>query len=318
MPPKCVSSKALKPSPAARPWGIAATAFVLSLLASAASAAPQKYEPAALWEWNENVITDAKAQKEFFSFAQSHDVDRVYIECEGAIQNNRPALIGFLEAASKQGLTTELLFGDDKWVFPGRGYPHQGYAVSLTAKYAAQLLGQMTYGQPVAVHYDVEPADLPQWKTERNTLANDYVELVSKLARAAHKLGLGLSADVTYWYGDVPVHRHGAVTPFNQLIMNAVDRYVIMDYWDTAARIERQAATDLAYANGIPGKQVVIGVLTNCNEKPPDISFCNDGPHSGTEWMERALRRIDAIESPNASFTGFAIEDYAGFRKLGP
>lgn len=295
-----------------------AAAFALSLLASTASAAPQTYEPAALWEWNENVITNSKAQTGFFSFAASHGVDRVYIECESAIQNNQPALIGFLEAAAQQGLTTELLFGDDKWVFPGHGYPHQGYAVSLTAKYAAQLLGKMTYGQPVAVHYDVEPADLPQWKTHQNRLAKDYIELVTKLARAAHKIGLGLSTDVTYWYSDVSVRRQGVTAPFNQLIMNVVDRYVIMDYWDTAGRIERQAATDLAYANTIPGKEVVIGVLTNCHEKPPDISFCNDSRHSGTKYMESVLGAVDSVESPNMSFNGFAIEDYAGFRRLGP
>lgn len=294
-----------------------AAAFALSLLASAASAAPQSYETAALWEWSENVITDPKAQTVFFNFAASHGVNRVYIECESAIQNNQSALIGFLEAAAQQGLTTELLFGDDKWVFPGHGYPHQGYAVSLTAKYAARLLGKMTFGQPVAVHYDVEPADLPQWKSHQNRLANDYIELVTKLARAAHRIGLGLSTDVTYWYSDVSVRRHGVTTPFNQLIMNVVDRYVIMDYWDTAGRIERQAATDLAYANTVPGKEVVIGVLTNCHQKPPDISFCNNGQHSGTKYMESVLHRVDSVESPNVSFTGFAIEDYAGFRKLG-
>jgi hypothetical protein len=292
--------------------------FVSSLFGAAGSAAPQSYEPAALWEWDENVITNAHAQTAFFAFAASHGVNRVYIECESAIQNNQSALIAFLEAAANQGLTTELLFGDDKWVFPGHGYPHQGYAVSLTAKYAAELLGKMTSGKPVAVHYDVEPADLPQWKMHQNKLANDYVELVTKLAGAAHKIGLGLSTDVTYWYSDVSVTRHGVTSPFNQLIMNVVDNYVIMDYRDTATRIEQQAATDLAYADSISGKQVTIGVLTNCHEKPADISFCNDTKQSGTKYMEAALRDVDKVESPNAAFTGFAIEDYAGFRRLGP
>jgi hypothetical protein len=33
-----------------------------------------------------------------------------------------------------------------------------------------------------------------------------------------------------------------------------VDGYVIMDYWDTASRMERQVTTDLAYADGISAK----------------------------------------------------------------
>jgi hypothetical protein len=300
---------------------VSAMAGALSLVAVSAPAQTdrpaQSYQPGAVWEWNENVITGSRAQTAFFAFAGTHGINRVYIECESAIQNNQPALIAFLEAAANQGIATELLFGDDKWVFPGHGYPHQGYAISLTSKYAAQLLGKMTYGQPVAVHYDVEPADLRQWKTHRNELARDYIELVTRLERASHKIGLTLSVDATYWYSTVPVRRHGVTTPMNQLIMNAVDCYVIMDYWNTASRIERQATTDLTYANSIPGKEVAIGVLTNCDQKPPDTSFCNDGRHSGTAWMESVLNNVVGTESANASYTGLAIEDYAGFRRLG-
>jgi len=279
---------------------------------------PQIYQPSAVWEWSENVITDSGAQAAFFAFAGTHGINRVYIECESAIQNNQAALISFLETAANRGLQTELLFGDDKWVFPGRGYPHQGYAISLTSKFAAQLLDKMTFGQPVAVHYDVEPADLPQWKTHQNAIALDYVQLVTKLRRAAHMIGLTLSGDETYWYSKVPVRKDGVTTPLDQLVMNAVDRYVIMDYWDTARRIEQQATTDLEYANGIPGKEVVIGVLTNCHQKPPDTSFCNGSQNSGTTYMESVLGMVVSAENVNPSFTGLAIEDYAGFRQLGP
>jgi len=37
----------------------------------------------------------------------------------------------------------------------------------------------------------------------------------------------------------------------NQLVLNIVDRYVIMDYWDTASRIQRQASIDMTYADSI-------------------------------------------------------------------
>ncbi|HEY1612972.1 MAG TPA: hypothetical protein VGF97_04650 [Rhizomicrobium sp.] len=303
-----------------RPISTIRLAFACLAVASPVLAASpaQKYQPSALWEWDESVITDSQAQATFFAFAASHGVNRVYIECESAIQSNQTALTGFLEAASKQGLQTELLFGDNKWVFKGHGYPHQGYAISLTSKFAAQLLGKMTYGKPVAVHYDVEPASLPQWKIEQNKVANDYIDLVTRLERAAHTIGLTLSVDVDYWYGKVEVTRHGAITPMNQLVLDVVDRYVIMDYWDTTARIESQTTTDLTFANGIPGKEVVIGVLTNCDEKPPDTSFCNKSRHSGTKYMESVLGKVTAAESTNVSYSGLAIEDYAGFQQLGP
>ena len=268
--------------------------FVVAMVVSAqdpsAPSAPQKYWPSAIWEWQENVITDATAQSAFFAFAATHGIDRVYIECESAIQNNQPALIGFLEAAANNGLTTELLFGDARWVLPGSGYPHQGYAVSLVSIYTAQLLSQMTAGKPDAVHYDVEPYSLKQWKTEQNTIALDYISLVTQLKAAAQPLGLRLS----------------------------VDRYVIMDYWDTGPRIERQAMADLTYADSVADTQVVIGVLSSCNQVPQNTSFCNTTAHSGTAYMERALGLVRKAVAVNAAFAGYAIEDYAGFSILGP
>ena len=295
--------------------------LVLTLLFAALAAAlpaAQKYQPAAIWEWQESAITDPAAQSAFFSFAATHGINSVYIECESAIQNNQPALIAFLEAAASRRLTTELLFGDPDWVLPGSGYPFQGYAVSLVSVYTAQLLAQMTTGKPVAVHFDVEPYSLKLWNTEQNTIALDYISLVSQLEAAAQPLGLKLSVDVPYWYSTIPATQNGITTPMNQLVLNIVDRYVIMDYWDTASRIERQASTDLAYAAMIPGKQVVIGVLTTCNQNPANQSFCNNGAHTGTAYMESILGLVRKAESPDPAFAGLAIEDYAGFSILGP
>jgi len=282
------------------------------------AAAQQKYLPSAVWEWQENIITDPAAQAAFFSFVATHGINRVYIECESAIQNNQPALISFLEAAAANGLKSELLFGDAQWVLPGQGYPYQGYAVSLVSTYTAQLLAQMTSGKPVAVHFDVEPYSLKQWRTEQNTIALDYISLVTQLEAAAQQLGLKLAVDVPYWYSTISVTQESVTTPMNQLVIKIVDFYVIMDYWDTASRIERQAITDMTYADGILGKQVVIGVLTTCNQNPPDQSFCNTSPHNGTGWMETVLGMVSKAERFNAAFAGFAIEDYAGFSILGP
>jgi|HubBroStandDraft_4_1064222.scaffolds.fasta_scaffold00010_13 hypothetical protein len=306
-------------------WTVAVATITLAACQSTATPAvapigaqARTYQPAALWTWQETVITNASVEAEFFAFARSHSVKRVYIECEGSIQRNQPALIAFLQKATSHRLTTELLFGDDKWVLPGSGYPHQGYAVSLVSKYAAQLLSKMTTGQPVAVHFDVEPYGLPQWKTHRNALASDYVDLVSKLTRAAHAIGSKLSVDVPYWYSTIPVKRGSVTTPLNQLVIRAVDEYVIMDYWDTASRMESQATIDLTYANGIAGKAVVIGALTSCHQHPPQTSYCNSTTSSGTAYMEAQLANVASVEASNASFTGLAIEDYTGFRKLKP
>lgn len=311
--------------PRPRYWIVALATIALAAcqstqapIVASVDAQSRRYEPVSLWTWQENVITNASDETAFFAFARSHGVRRVYIECEGSIQRNQPALIAFLQKAASHRLTTELLFGDDQWVLPGSGYPHQGYAVSLVSKYAARLLSKMTTGQPVAVHFDVEPYGLAQWRTHRNALASDYVDLVTKLARAAHAIGSKLSVDVPYWYSTIPVKRGSVTTPLNQLVIQTVDDYVIMDYWDTASRMESQAATDLAYADGIADKAVVIGALTSCHEHPPQTSYCNPTTKSGMAYMQAQLANVASVEASNASFSGLAIEDYIGFRKLKP
>jgi len=123
---------------------------------------------------------------------------------------------------------------------------------------------------------------------------------------------------VPYWYSTISVKRGSMTTPMNQLVIQAVDSYVIMDYWDTTARIDSQAATDMTYADGIGGKRVVIGVLTSCKQVPQNTSFCNSTSQSGTAVMETVLGQVSAFASAYPCFTGLAIEDYAGFSALGP
>ena len=79
----------------------------------------QRYLPAALWEWNEKIITDSRAQAAFFAFAGTHQINRVYIECEGAIQKNLAALIGFLQTAADQGPEDRAAVWRRQMGFPG-------------------------------------------------------------------------------------------------------------------------------------------------------------------------------------------------------
>jgi hypothetical protein len=98
--------------------------------------------------------------------------------------------------------------------------------------------------------------------------------------------------------------------------MDRVDRVVLMDYRDHAAPpdgIVDHAATELVYAATV-GKQVVIGVETNCGLSPEKVTFCEEGAQA----METAFTRVRDTYRTNPAFVGFAVHDYDGYRVLEP
>jgi len=131
----------------------------------------------------ESVITDAHAKGCFRIRAEPH-VRRVTSNAN-AIQHNQPALIAFLQTAAATH-DDELLFGDNRWVFPGSGYPHQGYAIGLVSQYTAQLLAAMTTGSG-GRSTSTSNLLVAEWKSKRNTMRSTTRARHSTCG-AAHRL----------------------------------------------------------------------------------------------------------------------------------
>lgn len=234
-------------------------------------------------------------------------MQEIYVSGPG-IASNTAVLGSFSSAAKDACMTVELLFGASSWALTS------GHATAVNyALQAAAAVSKMTGPKPVGLHYDVEPYTLSQWSSDMNGTANQYLDLLEKLAPIAHGAGMQLSVDIPFWYDGKLVTRGGVTRPLNQWIQDRVDRVVLMDYRDTASAIIAEAAAEVAYAAKIGGK-VVIGVETMCGLSPTLITFCEEGQAA----LNSALTQAKAAYADKPTMTGFAVHHYGSYLDLKP
>jgi len=183
---------------------------------------------------------------------------------------------------------------------------------SCVATICILSLALSVFGQrPVGVHFDVEPAALPGG-AEGN--AAQFIALFQKLKAVTNgntrlsadlPMGMGLKPLGAWYYQNRPISYH---------IADIVDTVTLMAYRDRAAApngITDHAAGYLNYARQI-GKNVVVGVETNCN-LGNIVSFCEEGQ----TYMEQQLNSaLTTLKSYGSNFAGLAIHDYDGYNAL--
>ena len=173
----------------------------------------------------------------------------------------------------------------------------------------------------VGMNFDIEPWVNPalDWETNREDLSRDYLDLSQQLVakRDAQDPAMTLGVAMPFWFDTFSVDWNTQLTPMNQHVQSLYDYVSVMDFRDTATGPDgliAHAQDEIDFANTI-GKTVVIGVETNDVAPTPaleKITFFEEGEKE----MDRQLS-ITAREFKNdASFGGFAIQDFAGYVAL--
>ncbi|MBI4508598.1 MAG: hypothetical protein HY698_03105 [Deltaproteobacteria bacterium] len=276
-------------------------------------ASPPQAGKVDLWTWEYNVATDAAAQERFFEFAAKSGVRTAYLESEALLKEHDEHLAAFLRRAASQGMTIEFLVGAPSWAKTDE----HDYVVSL-AKLAATFTSRLDGPRPVALHLDVEPHGLPGWGQNKESLGNQYLDLLEKVKAALAGSGLALAVDVNAFYDRVMVPRKGRTRPLSEWIFDTVDRVAVMSYRDHAAPpdgILALAEAEIAQA-AAAGKLAIVGVETGCEigEDPPIITFCDEG----RAVLERELDKIQEQLRGQPGFGGIAIHHYSSLVSLKP
>jgi hypothetical protein len=258
-----------------------------------------------LWVWTSSVATNATAQASFFQFATTKGVRAAYVSSLGGAG---ASLGSFVKAAADRCIEVEWLAGDANWALTG----NHAQAIAA-AQQAVKANAALTGTKLTALHFDVEPYLLTQWSSDMNGTANQYLDLVEKLASVAHAAGLRLDLDVPFWWDTKAITRNGVTRPMSEWVADRADRLVLMDYTDTAAGILANGKNEVAYA-AKTGKQVVIGVETICGLSPTSVTFCEEGEAA----MEAALKTVQATWAGQPGFMGVAVHHYGSYTQLKP
>jgi hypothetical protein len=216
-----------------------------------------------------------------------------------------------LNTAAAHGLSVELLFSSDAWIYP-QNQPQAVSLVSRAARFAAGLSGT----KPTALHFDIEPYLLPEWKAgAEERIASEYLDLLREIEAARGRLPVHV--DIPFWFCSTPVAwpSGSASRPLDQPVLAIVDGCTVMDYRNTAVGadgIVADGSGTLVDADAA-GKPLVIGVETN--PVPPAIVTFR---RLGAEAVDAQLAVVDDLFEGDPAFAGTAVEDYRGYRELGP
>jgi hypothetical protein len=244
--------------------------------------------------------------QKFFNFGHTKGVSQVFVDGPG-LTGNAAVLGAFTFAAAKECMTIELLYGASSWALTANHSIPVGYAQKAAAAVAGMAV------KPTQLHYDIEPYTLAQWSSDMNGTANQYLDLLEKLAPIAHGAGMGLTVDIPFWYDSKLITRGGVTRPLNEWIQDRADRVVLMDYRDTGSAMVTEAGKEIAYGTKI-GRKVVLGAETMCGLSPTLITFCEEGNAA----LNTALTQVQSAFTSQAGFGGVAVHHYGSYLTLAP
>ncbi len=270
---------------------------------------PQATPPSRdLWLWHYTQLLDPGQRTNVFTFAREHHVRTIYLESQTLLTTSPSTLAGIITGAVPYNLRIELLFGNPQWALQANHH----IPISLARQAAAFANGLAT--PPAGLHFDIEPYLLPEWTTDRNSVANQYLDLLEALQAEVGGTSLPLTVDIPFWFDAIPVTRDGTTRPLHEWVLERVDRVAVMAYRDHAQPPD--GIIDLVYNEMVTaasyGKRVVIGVETNCGLSPEKITFCEEGAAA----LETALQAVYATYGTHPAFDAFAIHDYVGYQAL--
>lgn len=263
--------------------------------------------PRDLWTWQSTVASDPTTRASFFAFADAHAIRTIYIESQGLISSNQSALASFIdEAKNEHCMNVELLFGNSDWALV------QNHGTPVTLAQKSVQFAQGLSIKPVGVHFDVEPYALPEWTTDQNSVANQYLDLLEKIAVVTAGSGLEFTEDIPFWFDGRTVARNGVTRVLSEAIIDRTDRVTILAYRDTANSIFSLGSSEINYAQSA-GKKATVGVETQCGSSDLEyITFCEEG----AAYMEGELVKAIVSYGNSGAFTGFAVHDSKHYQLL--
>ena len=102
--------------------------------------------------------------------------------------------------------------------------PHHADLLGLMDRAVTQTLALPLSSRPVAVHLDVEPHTLPEWQTDPQGTAQQYLALLDAVRSrlAASGAGLALVVDIPFWYDGQSVTYGGQTRPLREHVVYPV------------------------------------------------------------------------------------------------
>jgi hypothetical protein len=251
--------------------GLVAACFAIPTAGPVHSAAMQPAAPGtrAMWLWSNPEDPAAIIE---WSVVRGLQEIFVYVDTDVATNGTLPGLKELKKRADIDGIRLSALGGDPSWTL--------NHAVALSWAKAVKATGLFT-----GLHLDVEPYLLPQWTTNQNSIAKNYLTLLDVL-----RIGSGqpIDADVPFWYGQYTVGGKNLATE----ILKRVNAVTVMSYRDTGTGPNSilEVGRDWLVRGAAAGRRVRLGAETG---PLSDCAYCTFAEEGATR-LGNELAKVDA------------------------
>lgn len=261
----------------------------------------------AMWVWNPTLLNDGWEELLFFAYGKG--VNRIYFGIDMTMSPDKYRVL--VRSAGALGIEVEALSGRAEWVYPAYREDLLDF-VRWVADYNRSSLPKERFR---AIHLDLEPHQLAEWKRNRGRIVTLWAESAAIFMKEVRRYpGMIAAADLPFWLNGQIIP--GTARPLHAFLIDTFDEVTIMAYRNYAegrGGILDIAKEELESAR-LAGKPVTLGVETLPNQEGPTVSFYGKRE---AELQEQLQRTADALRG-HAAFAGVSVHHYEGWRKIKP
>lgn len=260
----------------------------------------------ATWLWHTELI--ASEPNEILSFSREQGVDLIYLQID---TTKKPAYYqSFVRDAHRAGVDVHALSGSPKWALK----ENQEKILALTNWLLAYNQRVSDEEKFTGLHLDIEPYLLPEWKTDQESVIQQWMENVETYVDIARQdAGLEIGCDIPFWLDKYYLPEAPNMT-LSQWLIAQHDQVAIMSYRDRAEgpnSISALVPQELGWADDL-GKKIILGVETKESNEGNFVSFYEEG----AQQLNQELSKLPALLADHPSFGGIAVHSYEHWKVL--
>lgn len=288
------------------------------LAVASAAAEPIK----AIWIWEEDtfrLLDDHEWREETLSRLQGDGFNTLYLYADSfqgrtPISNERELYERTIARAHEQGFRVEALLGSayletNRYVMPDKSDDARAMIERVITYNSASTAG----ARFDAIHLDIEPYTLPEWKENRQSVVEYFVDAAEEWCGIARngKSPVEIGAAIPFWFDGVERDEGTLASALQEMF----DYVALMDYRDTAEGgdgIIEHARREIELASGIDRK-VIIGIETGASELDK-LTFAEEG----RRVMNEELGKVNGAYEGVTGYGGIAVHHLSPYFGLKP
>ena len=261
----------------------------------------------ALWVWRAGFLESEKELQDLLQFARMRNIRTLFLfTSTRRLENDPEGFRRLLRQAHRRRLAVQALNGEPHWIFPEQRDEARAFLKAVEEFNR----GSSADARFDAIHLDVEPQSLPEWKVEasersRRKLAERYLDFVKWSRHRTRESNIPLALDIPVAFNRIRVESG----PLVEALLERADQLAVMAYKDEVTEVLNHAAPSLHPARRM-GKKVWVGLSAD----PGDLPRPPDGQPLEKE-IEKIARQVEKSLRTQPGFQGVAIHDYDSYRR---